>query len=301
MAYRESHPGVTQVVLFIVLISIFILVHFIIISVTVSVFSATMDSSGVEEIGFMAAFCSLYYLAPLTFIYMIICLGVAMYRRDVYGKAHENATLAALLVPLVGPALPMGLSVVALMFHDGYYIVPFMVATAMVTPFVSLFLFIKDIGGKVQAATGLTIYCVGAFFLACIVTVGLVIGDDLSDGTAQLLSAMAIPWAIVLMVGVLFFLFAYIKGLAWVKAHKPALDEQQVQQISMQKEQITMQIRSLEMQKQQLEMQEKALSMLSDIRSDQLIDSGRELIPEKRAGAGEATPQPGEPRPGDGH
>ena len=83
-----------------------------------------------------------------------------------------------------------------------------------------------------------------------------------------------------LAVSQVFFLLAYIKALAWAKSHKPMIDEQQAQQINMQKEQLVMSRTQIEMQKEQLEMLNRTITMLTEMRSE-LLASGAEMIPEK--------------------
>jgi len=300
MAYKESNPAVSQIVLFIVLVSLLILLNVIFVTFSFNLFFTLMESSGVEEMGLMAAVCSLYYIAPLTYLFMFVAFGVAMYKRGVYGPAHEKATLAALLISVLGPLIPVAVFIVSFTFEEWYYISPLLLHIVLASPYVALFLYVKDLGGKVQSATGLTVYMVGSLMLIAIETYAVVSNENMSEGTAQILSALSIPRTIVLLVATIFFMIAFVKALAWAKAHKPKIDEEQAQQLSMQKEQITMQIKQLEMQKQQLEMQEKTLSLLSDIRSDQMIGSGGEMIPERADAAREAQSPPEGTKSGDG-
>ncbi|MBN1390815.1 MAG: hypothetical protein JXA22_09280 [Candidatus Thermoplasmatota archaeon] len=268
-----------HVIVLIILICILGLTHLLAVSLSINLFLAIMNEGILGEIGLFASAMGIYAILPKAFLFMVIAFGVAMYKRGVYGEAHEKATLAALLTAILGTITPLFLFVISMAFDKGYLTGPMLGHMVLIAVFVALFLYIKDFGARTRAMAGLIVYIIGSLMLAAIETVALYFIEDMSHGAAQVLSAMAIPWTIVLVAGAILFLTAYIKGLSWVKAHKPRIDEQQAEQIHMQKEQMVMQKEQLEMQKQQIEMLQQTISMLTEMRSD-LIGSGGELITE---------------------
>lgn len=246
-----------------------------------------MNESSGDGIGLMASVFGIYFLLPKAYLFMIVAFGIAMYRRSIYGKEHEKATLAALLIAILGTVTPVFLFILSFIFDKGYLSGPFFLHSIFVAVIVALYLYIKDFGSRMEAGIGLATYAVGSLMLVLIETFILYVEGDVSPGLMKALSALSIPWAIMLVVGLVFVLVAYIKGLSYVKAHKPKIDDQQAEQISIQREQFVMQKEQLEMQRQQIELLERSVSMLTEMRAD-LIEAGTDQIPDKAVSAAEA-------------
>jgi len=280
MAYKESNPAVVHIVLFIIVISVLGFLHLLLVAIDLNLFMLLLDESVIAGMGLMMAGMGIYVILPKAYLFFLIVFAIAMYRRGVYGDKHEKATLAALLTAVLGTFGPIFLFIITFMFEKGYTVTPFIVAMPFTALAVALYLYIKDLGGKAQAKLGLIIYIVGLYMMATIVSVALFIGEDMDQDVGLVLSGVGLPWTVVSVVGLVFFMLAYVKAMSWVKAHKPQIDTQQSQQISMQKEQMVMQTEQLELQRQQIEMLQKTIEMLTQMRSD-LIGSGAEQIPEK--------------------
>ena len=157
-------------------------------------------------------------------------------------------------------------------YIDGFEDFNFLIILApvpMLLQMIGLYMFIKDIGGKLMGAIG-----VGVHFLARVMLVVFaLIGVNGSSNATELSLIGVIISFLISIAGMVVLLVGFIHAFQWTAIHEPLLDEQQVQQMQMQQYQMSLQQETLEMQRDQLLLQQETAHLIRE-QNRALVEAG---------------------------
>ncbi|MGA1847947.1 MAG: hypothetical protein ACMUHB_01280 [Thermoplasmatota archaeon] len=267
MSYKKSNPARTNLVLMVIVVSLFIVVDFLLLLMAISIY--VEETRGSMD-ALLNAFCGamgLYTFFPLVLLYTIVAFAVSLWGRGVYGRKHELSTFAGFFLGIGGIVSLFILPIIAFMVRSEDFAI-IIIPVPMLAMVVGLYLFIKDIGGKVMGAIGLGIH---SFSRVIFVLFALMWYHDVFNVEAAMVGF--IFSLLISLAGLVVLLIGFVHAFQWTNLHEPLIDEQEVQQMQMQQHQLSLQQESMEMQREQLLLQQEAAHMLRE-QNRVLIDSG---------------------------
>jgi len=268
MSYKKSNPARTNLVLLVIVASLFIVVDFLLLLTAISIY--VEETSGSMD-ALLNAFCGamgLYTFIPLVLLFTIVAFAVSLWGRGVYGRKHELSAFAGFFLGIGGIVSLFILPVIAVMVRSEDFAI-IIIPVPLLLMVIGLYMFIKDIGGKVMGAIGLGIY---SFARVVFVLFALI----WYHGGSEYMEIALVGFIFSLLIslaGLVVLLIGYVHAFQWTNLHEPLLDEQEVQQMQMQQHQLSLQQESMEMQREQLLLQQEAAHMLRE-QNRVLIDSG---------------------------
>lgn len=276
MGYKKSNPARTNLVLMIIAIALYIFVDFILLLSFISLYVSETKGSIDAAINGAMGFCGLMFFIPVVMMYAATVSSITLWGRGVYGKKHEIYTFAGFFFGIGGLVAAMVLPIFSGMLGS----LTFLIAVAPI-PFllqaIGMYLFIKDIGGKLMGGIGVGI---NAFARMLLIVFGLIWYNTGYSATETSLIAIIISF-LISIAGYVLLLVGTIHALQWTAVNEPLLDEEQVQQMQMQQYQMHLQTETLEMQKEQLLLQQETAHLIRE-QNRALIDAGLiEGIPHK--------------------
>ncbi|MGA1793644.1 MAG: hypothetical protein ACMUHM_06815 [Thermoplasmatota archaeon] len=268
MSYKKSNPARTNLVLLVIVLGLYILVDFILLLSFISVYVSETKGSVDAAINGAFGFCgvSMYFIAVL--IYAATAFSITLWGRGVYGRKHELYSFASFFFGISGVVSAMVLPIFAGMLGSWDFLIV-VAPLPMLLQMIGLFLFIKDIGGKLMGAIGVGVH---AFSRMILVTFGLIALNGGSDVLELSLIGIIISF-LISIAGLIILLVGFIHAFQWTSIHEPLLDEQQVQQMQMQQYQMSLQQETLEMQRDQLLLQQETAHLIRE-QNRSLIEAG---------------------------
>ncbi len=276
MGYKKSNPARTNLIIMVVALALYVFVDFILLLSFISLYVSETKGSMDAAINGVSGFCGLGMYIPIVMIYATVSLSIALWGRGVYGRKHELYTFAAFFFGIGGIISAVVLPIFAMMLQS----VQFMIVVAPLPFFlhaIGMYLFIKDIGGKLMGGIGVFI---NIFSRVMLVTFSIIWFETGSDATTVALVGIIISF-LVAIAGYVIMLVGFTHAFQWTSIHEPLLDEEQVQQMQMQQHQLHLQHETIEMQREQLFLQQETSHLIRE-QNRALIHAGLiEEIPDR--------------------
>jgi hypothetical protein len=276
MGYKKSNPARTNLIIMVVALALYVFVDFILLLSFISLYVSETKGSMDAAINGASGFCGLGMYIPIVMIYATVSLSIALWGRGVYGRKHELYTFAAFFFGIGGIISAVVLPIFAMMLQSFQFMIvvaplPFLLQA------IGMYLFIKDIGGKLMGGIGVFI---NIFSRVMLVTFSIIWFESGSDATMIALVGIIISF-LVAIAGYVIMLVGFTHAFQWTSLHEPLLDEEQVQQMQMQQHQLHLQHETIEMQREQLFLQQETSHLVRE-QNRALIHAGLiEEIPDR--------------------
>jgi hypothetical protein len=207
----------------------------------------------------MVSICGICIFWPITLLYVGVAFSLTLRGRDVYGDKHSTSTLIGFFLGVGGVITAMAGTFLFLIILGGEVGMPISLTFPVILIAVGLFLFIKDVGGKLLGAIGMGVTCFSQIGL--MISLFMVFGSDTVYDTkgGLILGIIALVFS---MIGIILLAIGLIQSFMWMKNHKPLIDEEQEKSLQMQQQQLSLQQQQLEMQKQQLQLQQQQVGYI---------------------------------------
>lgn len=263
MAAKQSNPGSTALILLSIILVLIIVFQGFMMVLAISVYKVAdeeIDPDDEEEVesAFEAAedaafaFCGMCIFWPIIMAYIATAFSISLVGRDVYGNKHALSTLIGFFLGIGGVITALAGSFMFLIILSPEVGIPFSLTLPVIMVAVGLFLFIKDVGGKLWGAIGMGTTIFSQVFLMISLTITLQADNPEEVKTPLIMAIVAIA---ICVIGLILMIVGFIQSYIWMKKNKPLIDEEQEKQLKMQQQQLSIQQQQLALQKQQLELQ----------------------------------------------